>query len=268
MPQDYYSKQVEELGKNQVGSCQREEENKPMSPSSTLPNKEAAAAVATQLQETESEVIAQIARILERMGSEFVQTVLADTLRLEAEGGMLTEDKQRRRTPGGVFFYLVRGRVSPEEKKVLFPITQRPSKPSPPATVTLADAERLALYHQLKAHPGVATNMKLTLIGRPAKILKRDTFVAVTLASREPPALPKGLPELPSQDATIYLVYIASKQWRKVEEAIQNPEDKLIIEGYPYNDKKMGVIGVLTQSVTTVLLQRAQKGADKKEAAT
>ena len=219
-----------------------------MPSSSTRANKEAAAAIAAQLNETDPGALTQISRILERMGAEFVQTALTDTLRLEAEGGMLTEDKQRRRTPGGVFFYLVRGRVSPEDRKALFPIIQRLAKPSPPATVTLADAERLALYNQLKAHPGVATNMKLTLIGRPAKILKRDTFVAVTLASREPPALPKGLPELPSQDPTIYLVYIASKQWRKVEEAIQNPEDRLIIDGYPYNDKKMGVIGVLTQS--------------------
>jgi hypothetical protein len=223
-----------------------------------------AAIIATQLQETDPGAFGQISRILEHMGAEFVQTVLADTLRLEAEGGMLTEDKQRRRTPGGVFFYLVRGRVSPEDRKALFPIPRRPTKPAPPAAIALSDTERLALYNQLKAHSGVATNMKLTLIGRPAKILKRDTFVAVTLASHEPPALPKGLPELPSQDPTIYLVYIASKQWRKVEESIQNPEDKLIIEGYPYNDKKMGVIGVLTQSITTVNLQRVKRDTDKK----
>lgn len=223
-----------------------------------------AAAIAIQLQETESGVITQIARIRGRMGSEFVQTVLADTLRLEAEGGMLTEDKQRRRTPGGVFFYLVRGRITTEDRKVLFPRPPRPAKPPLPTTIMLRDAERQAIYAQLKSHPGVAKNMKLTLVGRPAKILKRDTFVAVTLASREPPALPKGLPELPVQEPTVYLVYIANKQWRKVEEAIQNPEDKLIIEGYPYNDKKMGVIGVLTQSVTTVNLQRVKRDTDKK----
>jgi len=222
-----------------------------------------AAAIAAQLKETNPGARAQITRIMERMGHEFVATAVGDTLRLETEGGLLTEDKQRRRTPGGVFFYLVRGRISAEDRKVLFPRPPRPAKPAPPAAVTLSDTERLTLYNQLKAHSGVATNMKLTLIGRPAKILKRDTFVAVTLASHEPPTLPKGLPELPSQDPTIYLVYIASKQWRKVEESIQNPEDKLIIEGYPYNDKKMGVIGVLTQSVTTVQLQRAKKAADK-----
>ena len=223
-----------------------------------------AAAIATQLNETDPGALTQIARIVERMGNEFVATAVADTLRIEAEGGQMTEDKQRRRTPGGDFFYLVRGRVSHEDWKALFPTPHRPAKPTPPATVTLSDTERLTLYNQLKAHPGVATNMKLTLIGRPAKILKRDTFVAVTLASREPPALPKGLPELPSQEPAIYLVYIAAKQWRKVEESIQNPEDKLIIEGYPYNDKKMGVIGVLTQSVTTVNLQRIKRDTDKK----
>ena len=223
-----------------------------------------AAAIAAQLNETDPGALAQITHILERMGNEFVATALADTLRLEAEGGMLTKNKERRRTPGGVFFYLVRGRVSPEDRKALFPIPRRPAKPAPPAAVTLSDTERLALYNQLKAHSGVATNMKLTLIGRPTKILKRDTFVAVTLASHEPPALPKGLSELPSQEPTIYLVYIATKQWRKVEESIQNPEDKLIIEGYPYNDKKMGVIGVLTQSVTTVNLQRVKRDTDKK----
>lgn len=223
-----------------------------------------AAAVAAQLNETNPGALTQIARIVERMGDEFVATAVADTLRIEAEGGQMTEDKQRRRTTGGVFFYLVRGRITAEDRKVLFPRPPRPAKPPLPTTIMLRDAERQAIYAQLKSHPGVAKNMKLTLVGRPAKILKRDTFVAVTLASREPPALPKGLPELPVQEPTVYLVYIANKQWRKVEEAIQNPEDKLIIEGYPYNDKKMGVIGVLTQSVTTVNLQRVKRDTDKK----
>lgn len=223
-----------------------------------------AAAVAAQLNETNPGALTQITRIVERMGDEFVATAVADTLRIEAEGGLLTEDKQRRRTPGGVFFYLVRGRITAEDRKVLFPRPPRPAKPPLPTIVTLSGTERQAIYAQLKSHPGVATNMKLTLVGRPAKILKRDTFVAVTLASREPPTLPKGLPALPSHEPTVYLVYIATKQWRKVEEAIKDQEDKLIIEGYPFNDKKMGVIGVLTQSVTTVNLQRVKRDADKK----
>ena len=101
-----------------------------------------AAAIATQLKETDPGALAQIVRIVERMRDEFVATALADTLRVEAEGGLLTEDKQRRRTPGGVFFYLVRGRITAEDRKVLFPRPPRPAKPALPAAVTLSNTER------------------------------------------------------------------------------------------------------------------------------
>ena len=37
----------------------------------------------------------------------------------------------------------------------------------------------------------------------------------------------------------------------------ENPEDRLLIEGHPFMDEKLKVIGVLTQNVTTVMTQRA-----------
>src|SRR5882724_10660483 len=40
-----------------------------------------------------------------------------EALTVEANGGMRTQDGSRRRTKGGVFFYLVRGRVSPRERQ-------------------------------------------------------------------------------------------------------------------------------------------------------
>ncbi len=80
-----------------------------------------AAAIAAQLNKTDPGALTQIARIVERMGDEFIATALASTLHREAEGGLLTEGKQQRRTPGGVFFYLVRGRITAEDRKVLFP---------------------------------------------------------------------------------------------------------------------------------------------------
>jgi hypothetical protein len=67
------------------------------------------------------------------------------------------------------------------------------------------------------------------------------------------------LPVLPDDLITVFLVYIANKQWQKVAAAMQNPEDRLVIEGYPFMDPKLKVIGVLTQNVTTVLTQRAQR---------
>ncbi len=80
------------------------------------------------------------------------------------------------------------------------------------------------------------------------------------------PSLPKGLP-LPPGDSTTYIVYIAMKQWRKVKKSInQNPEDKLIIEGYPIFDKRIGQSGAMTiyaQSVTTTMIQRAKREAQQ-----
>ncbi|MBA3823316.1 MAG: hypothetical protein H0X24_05320 [Ktedonobacterales bacterium] len=45
------------------------------------------------------------------------------------------------------------------------------------------------------------------------------------------PELPRGLPN-PEQTPTQVLVYIEMKQWRKVAEAIQQPDDVLIIKGF------------------------------------
>lgn len=101
--------------------------------------------------------------------------------------------------------------------------------------------------------------MKLTIVTKPGKIIDRGDYVAFTLTGKEPPALPKGLPPIPAGDPTVYLIYIAKKQWKKVEQAIENPEDRLVIDGFSFHDKRLGVIGVLTQSVVTVLQQRAQK---------
>jgi hypothetical protein len=54
-----------------------------------------------------------------------VRAFLQQTLAIEAEGGMLVTSGKRRRTPGGVFFYLVCKNVSPEERKAIFPKTKK-----------------------------------------------------------------------------------------------------------------------------------------------
>jgi hypothetical protein len=59
------------------------------------------------------------------------------------------------------------------------------------------------------------------------------------------------------------VVYIAMKQWCKVKDSlVRNPEDKLIVEGYPAFDKRIGQTGAMTvycQSATTKLIQQAQR---------
>jgi hypothetical protein len=64
----------------------------------------------------------------------------------------------------------------------------------------------------------------------------------------------------PPEEPTVYLAFIAKKQWKKVAAALEaDPEDRLIVEGYPAMDKKLGVVGVLAHSVTTTGLQAAKR---------
>lgn len=239
--------------------------------------------IAAQLQETHPAAILQIRRIIEQIGVEAAYEFLQKTLEVEAEGGMLTYDKKQRRTPGGTFFYIVRGQVTPEIRRILWPWNRKKTKvrsepePEPaaahperkpagrplrkpiPPTPPLPWDEREALVSPALTEKGIASTVKITLVGRPGKVIERPDAVILTMTAPKPPPLPKGLPILPETAVTVYLVYVARKQWNKVAVAIQNPEDKLVIEGYPFLDAKLNVIGVLTQNINTVKLQRAAR---------
>ena len=103
--------------------------------------------------------------------------------------------------------------------------------------------------------------MKITLVGRPGKVVEKNDSLIIGMQSTKAPALPKGLPTPPSTP-TDYVVFIARKQWAKVGEAIQNPDDALIIEGFPVIDPQAKSIAVFGTNVTTKLLQAAKRQAD------
>jgi hypothetical protein len=103
--------------------------------------------------------------------------------------------------------------------------------------------------------------VKITLIGRPGKVVERGVSLIIGMQSTKVPALPKGLPT-PPITPTDYVVFIARKQWAKVGNAIQNPDDALIIEGFPVIDPQAKGIVVFAQNVTTKLLQAAKRQAD------
>ena len=96
--------------------------------------------------------------------------------------------------------------------------------------------------------------MKITLIGRPGRIVEKGDVVLTTMQGAKPPTLPRGLPAPPAEPTT-YVVYIARKQWIKVVEALQVPDDRLIVEGYPVFEKRLGAMVVLVSSATTKNLQ-------------
>jgi hypothetical protein len=204
--------------------------------------KELVATIATQLGETEPQPIGTIQRIVKRLGAETALAILEETQQVEAQGGLMLPDGSRRRTPGGVFFYLVRRRISRKEQlKIFYPLGQSPQKEQ-----AYVDGE--------------VRKVKLTLVGRPEHTTEQGGYVMTTLQLRRTPALPKGLPAFPEQP-TAYTLYIAAKQWRRVAEALQDPEDVLVVEGVPAYDAQHQSIIVYVTMATTKKLQAARRQA-------
>ena len=226
--------------------------------------------IADQLGETQHLPRKRIADVIRHAGVDFARQAVVDATEVEASGGMLTKNGKRRRTYGGVFFYLVKQRLTPEMRKTIFPYrpfkNQNKTSPSTPAYPSFVWAERLATLSPLLNNQGEVNSVKVTLIGRPGPVEHRRDLVITTMSHTHKSAtLPRGVPNPPSTP-TIYTVYIASKQWAKVEDALNNPEDSLIIEGTCAYDAEIGAVAVFTTNVTSKQLEakkRQQKQAQE-----
>lgn len=214
------------------------------------------AEIAGALTEPNVELIAQIVTII---GSDRAREFLRQALEIEAGAGLTTKDGGRRRTPGGVFFYLVRGALPAKERRRVWPQDYK-KKPAPTVeSVTWEQAK--ALIAEVIQTVGEARTVKVTLIGRPQKVVSQKDCVVVSLKGKQPPSLPKGLPAVPEGSAITWAVFIANKQWNRVKDSItRNNDDQLIIEGYPIVGKG-GVAAVMTTSCKSVLMERAQRAA-------
>lgn len=241
---------------------------------------EVAAMIAEILGETEEGACKSILHIIRSVGRTHARELLNITLQTEEHGGLMLPDGSRRRTPGGVFFYLAYSIGKTKNGKPLQKpcntikkpkreqTAQSPAKPkkqfkSPlpkpvlqPELVLTWD-DRIAAVKEAMQEKGQAT-VKITVIGRPGKIVDKGSCIVTVMESTKVPMLPKGLPT-PTSVPTKYAVYIASKQWKKVEEAIKDPEDTLIVEGFPKTDPEVSAIAVFATNVTTKKLQMAKK---------
>jgi hypothetical protein len=217
--------------------------------------------IARQLDETNPEALDQIELIVQRLGVDKAQEFLRETLEIEDQGGLLVRDGSRRRTPGGVYFYSVRGKVSRKDRWAIWP--HLAPKPKPPPPPPFEWEERLMIVPKLLEKVGEAKIVKITIIGRPGRIVEKDDVVLISMQhSGKAPSLPKGLPPIPAEPTT-YIVYIARNQWRKVAKAIKDPNDSLSVEGLPVLDKRLGTVAVFARSVTTKLLQAEKREAQK-----
>lgn len=229
---------------------------------------QAAMRIADALGEKEYAPRGQVMRVVRVLGVDRAQALYEQTIAVEGTGGMLLPDGSRRRTPGGVFFRLARDSASKDERGKIFPMRSQPTKPKhpaspgqpqPPAPPTLIPATRLIIT-EIPNASGEARTVKITLIGRPGRIAQMQGYIMTSMTARNLPALPKGMPTPPAK-LTTYTVYIALKQWAKVEQALTNPDDTLIVEGTPVYDPTLEGIAVYVTNATTKLLQQAQRTA-------
>jgi hypothetical protein len=202
------------------------------------------------------------------LGEERALALLAQAQEVEQQGGLLARDGTRRRTPGGVYLKLVKESLGGQEyRRLVAPRPRRAGRAAPPkedrpmpaAPVAWTEETVRAVIAALEF--GEARTVKITLIGRPARVVEKETVVIVGLRSTKVPTLPKGVPA-PAAASTDYAVFIARKQWQGVVAALQDPEDALIVEGFPTLDPrfKAGVTVLATQA-TTRKLQAAKRAA-------
>jgi hypothetical protein len=188
-------------------------------------------------------------------------------------------DGSRRRTPGGVFFHLVRAddTLSRADRVYIFPPQfgrngrtkaaggSASAMPAPAGTtisapVAWADDTYRVIIATLQQEPGRATTVKITVIGWPGTAVEQGQAVALALTSEKVPDLPKGLPAPAA--GTHYTVFVARKPWAKVAEALAaDAEDAAVIEGYAALDPRVEGIAVYATGATTKRLQAAKRAA-------
>ena len=214
--------------------------------------------IARLLGESTSASREQIARVITRCGEPLAREIVEATLALERDGGMMTKDGTRRRTPFGVFFELVRQRVSAED---LFFIRNGRTPNASGSTSAMPWSDRLAAAQEARAKSGEVSAVSMMIVGTPTRITPKDGFVLVAIEQEEIPPLPKGLPALPSA-VTTFLVGVAQSQWRIVERFVKSGEP-LIASGHPLPDETKGRVVVYAMRVDTPSTKRMRMQKNK-----
>lgn len=255
---------------------------------------EASTHIADELAETGRGQRWQIAQIVQHLGADRALSLLAKVQEIESTGGMLVTSGKRRRTPGGVFFHLAAETAPEIARAVCQQETMRKKRQAEASAVLRASAAARTLpiasdttsftlndvpvkrpekpnedTKQVGKFPTDGVNqstqvkkgcsVKISIIGTPTRIIDKGEFIKLSMVSAAtPPALPKGVPT-PAALATQYVVCIAAKQWRQVAEAARDPEDVLIVEGWPQINAQAGNVAVFATSATTKKLQQQKR---------
>jgi hypothetical protein len=95
-------------------------------PEPELPQDKASLKIAKEICDKIGEPkIVIIHAIVEKIGEDAAREVLNETLDVETKGGMMTADNSKRRTPGGVFFVLIKKKLSNKQMKAIFALDKK-----------------------------------------------------------------------------------------------------------------------------------------------
>ncbi len=222
--------------------------------------------IAAVLGESEIGLVRKTVGIL---GYERCVNLLAETQRIEAEGGMMTVDGSRRRSPGGVFFRLAKQEATDEERRQLFPASPGTGGIQTPPSAPPDWDEIRDLLVWAAAQPQTERGefvVKATIVGRPKGMRKLETCVAVSMDPKRPSPLPRGIPDVPEGAIGTVIVMIDNRHWQKVSPYLaKDKEDDLVCEGYPVFDSK-GKTVILAHRVFTRRMHKEQKQREKQKA--
>ncbi len=216
---------------------------------------------AAKLGEKSGKPIQQIGQLIDKCGLDFVEKIMAETEATEVGGGMLTQDKKRRRTKGGVFFFLAKGQMDPEYRTEIFPNLAKHGDGTimPPG---IEWEQRITPMQSLREGAGQINNLTVTLTGRPGDLHIEGSSVMAVIRQQEvkAPPYPKGVPPFSSvTGVTDFYVFIGLRHWQKVEKALENEDDMLIVEGSVVYDPQLDGITILSTGVTTKILEQQKR---------
>ncbi|MDE2636228.1 MAG: hypothetical protein OXI30_07665 [Chloroflexota bacterium] len=225
--------------------------------------KGAAAQFSDALGETSPKPVAQIGQLIEKCGFAFVEKIMAETEAIEAEGGLLTHDRKRRRSKGGVFFYLAKGQMDAALRAQIFPNFGKGGDGTiaPPG---IEWGKRIEPMKALHRDAGQISGLTVTLSGRPGKLHIDGSSVMTVIEQRQvkAPPYPKGVPHFDTVDGvTSYYIFMSLRHWKRVEKALEDESDLLVVEGSAVFDAKLEGITVLSTRVSTKKLDYQKRKA-------
>ena len=208
------------------------------------------------LGETDSMPFKQIGKMIETCGLAFVEKIMADTEAAEAAGGMKTHDRKRRRSKGGVFFFLAKGQMDAKLRSEIFPNFGKHGDGTiaPPG---IDWDERIEPMSALREQAGPSEQPDRQLERADQAQLHIDGSSVMTVIEQrqvKAPPYPKGVPHFDSIDGiTTYYVFMSLRHWKRVEKALEDESDLLIVEGSAVYDAQLEGITVLSTRVSTKL---------------